>query len=75
MFRSMVSQTGGLVGSCFNYLHVALVVWRKRALAPWGPRGRVVEAVVVAALVSGVSFFLPLMVECQVGYLLKWAGC
>lgn len=62
----LIGVIGGLLGATFNHLNAKLARLRKLLLLTYGPKGRVVEGVVVAALTSTVSFVLPMLVACVV---------
>ncbi|KAI8468319.1 MAG: chloride channel [Monoraphidium minutum] len=61
----LLGVIGGLAGSAFNAANQALAGWRRRTLAPRGPRARLAEAAAIALVTSALSFALPLMVACQ----------
>jgi chloride channel 7 len=62
----LIGVIGGLAGATFNHLNAKLARLRKLLLLTYGPKGRVFEGVVVAALTSTVSFVLPMLVACVV---------
>lgn len=62
---SVLGITGGLLGALFNHISEALCTWRGRTLAKRRPSARVVEALLVAALTSIISFCVPLLVSCR----------
>lgn len=70
----LLGVIGGLLGSCFNHLNSLLSATRRVRLASQGPRGRLIEALAVAALTSVVSFAVPMLVMCQVGVVLRKAA-
>ena len=70
----LLGVVGGLLGSSLVALNAQLGTWRKNVLWPQvGPRGKIIEVLVVSLLTSVLSFSLPLMVKCQVRGLC--AGC
>ena len=63
----LLGVVGGLLGASLVSLNAHLATWRKHVLWPQiGPRGKIVEVLMVSLLTSAVSFSLPLLVRCQV---------
>ncbi len=62
----LLGVVGGLLGSCFIVLNARLVAWRRKHLARYGVRGRLLEGAVISLITSAVSFTLPLVFACQV---------
>lgn len=62
----LLGVIGGLLGSSFIALNAKLAAWRKKHLAPYGLKGRLIEGLVISILTSTVSFILPLYFNCQV---------
>lgn len=58
-------RCGHTCAAGFIALNARLNVWRKRVLAPYGLRGRLVEGAAISAITSLLSFVLPLLVACQ----------
>ncbi|KAG2496165.1 hypothetical protein HYH03_005767 [Edaphochlamys debaryana] len=60
----LLGVLGGLLGSGFSAINSRLARWRKKSLAPLGPRGRLLEGLAISCLTSTLSFVVPLMVVC-----------
>lgn len=63
----LLGVIGGLLGSSFIAINSKLTVWRKEHVFKYGLRARMLEALIISLITSGVSFLLPLVFSCQVG--------
>ena len=61
----LVAILGGLLGSIFNYTNNIVNQWRKRIWSN-SHRSKLLDALIIAAITSTVTFVLPLFVACKV---------
>ncbi|CAI5507756.1 unnamed protein product [Closterium sp. Naga37s-1] len=62
---TMLGLMGGLLGALFNQLTLYLSAWRRNYLHKRGDRVKIIEACLVAAATSALSFTIPFLAPCR----------
>ncbi|CAI5980177.1 unnamed protein product, partial [Closterium sp. NIES-64] len=62
---TMLGLMGGLLGALFNQLTLYLSAWRRNHLHKRGDRVKIIEACLVAAATSALSFTIPFLAPCR----------